>query len=298
MVGGAGGGDVVGGAGGGAAPDICALPADAGPCEAAMPRWFHNAETGGCERFTYGGCEGNANNFETLEACREACGGALPLCGTRGAPPCADDMFCDFPNGSQCGAADGGGMCRPRPQACPDVVDPVCGCDGETYGNACVAATSGVDVLRPGRCEDDRPCAPEECGPRPGLPNWMCADGETGGPTGRCLRGDDGACGWDINDCEPFGQCELPPDPGPCRGALPRWFHESRTGVCIQFIYGGCEGNANNFETQEACEAACVEPAPRCGTRGAAPCPDDAYCDFGDEGAACGADKKRAAFPD
>jgi hypothetical protein len=52
---------------------ICTLPADAGPCEAAMPQWFHNAETGRCEQFTYGGCEGNANRFDTLEACNQDC---------------------------------------------------------------------------------------------------------------------------------------------------------------------------------------------------------------------------------
>jgi len=54
---------------------VCRLPKDVGPCKAAMLRYFYNADTGSCEQFTYGGCQGNANNFETIEACREACKG-------------------------------------------------------------------------------------------------------------------------------------------------------------------------------------------------------------------------------
>jgi hypothetical protein len=69
-----GGGEPAGGAGGQPA-DICQEPADPGPCEAAFERWFFNAERGICETFTYGGCEGNENNFETLEACSAACAG-------------------------------------------------------------------------------------------------------------------------------------------------------------------------------------------------------------------------------
>lgn len=30
-------------------------------------------------------------------------------------------------------------------------------------------------------------------------------------------------------------------------------------GACEGFNYGGCKGNANNFETKQACENACVK---------------------------------------
>lgn len=53
--------------------DVCSLPAEAGPCDAAIPRWYHDAESGHCERFVYGGCGGNANNFATLAECQGAC---------------------------------------------------------------------------------------------------------------------------------------------------------------------------------------------------------------------------------
>jgi len=44
------------------------------------------------------------------------------------------------------------GGCRVRPDGCFTVVDPVCGCDGMTYSNACEAARVGVSVQRRGSC--------------------------------------------------------------------------------------------------------------------------------------------------
>jgi len=55
------------------APCVCTLPADEGPCDSIVPRWFHNVATGACEEFIWGGCEGNANNFETHAECEDAC---------------------------------------------------------------------------------------------------------------------------------------------------------------------------------------------------------------------------------
>lgn len=51
----------------------CDLPEFTGPCEAAIPRYFYNRETKACERFVYGGCQANANNFGTKAACEAAC---------------------------------------------------------------------------------------------------------------------------------------------------------------------------------------------------------------------------------
>lgn len=44
---------------------------------------------------------------------------------------------------------------------------------------------------------------------------------------------------------------------GPCRAAFPRYFYNSTATSCEQFIFGGCGGNTNNFETKEKCEATC-----------------------------------------
>lgn len=49
--------------------------------------------------------------------------------------------------------------------------------------------------------------------------------------------------------------CNLPLEVGPCEALIPRWGFEH--GECVKFIYGGCGGNENNFESQAECETAC-----------------------------------------
>ena len=55
------------------------------------------------------------------------------------------------------GDCTGQGVCTPRPEACSTVDDPVCGCDGRTYANPCLAAQSGVSVAAKGICADQSP---------------------------------------------------------------------------------------------------------------------------------------------
>ena len=45
-------------------------------------RYFYNATSDACELFTYGGCQGNGNNFETVEECNERCPGEWMRRGT------------------------------------------------------------------------------------------------------------------------------------------------------------------------------------------------------------------------
>lgn len=76
-----------------------------------------------------------------------------PACGSRGLAECAEGSFCAFPEGADCGRADAPGTCAPKPEVCTFQFVPVCGCDGQTYGNACSAASAGVSVDFVGECE-------------------------------------------------------------------------------------------------------------------------------------------------
>lgn len=51
----------------------CTLPAVAGSCEARFRNYYFDTDVQACRPFYYGGCEGNENNFRSLEQCRQAC---------------------------------------------------------------------------------------------------------------------------------------------------------------------------------------------------------------------------------
>ncbi|MHC4695353.1 MAG: BPTI/Kunitz-type proteinase inhibitor domain-containing protein [Planctomycetota bacterium] len=169
-----------------AVEDICLLPPVVGDCTAAYPRYFYDACTGQCVPFIYGGCDGNANNFLTLEECEATC---------------SPSDVCSLP-------ADPG----PCDSICP-----------RFFHNVCT-----------GQCE-------------PFL--FGCCDGNAN----NFLT---------LEECEAtcppvMNVCSLPGVVGPCEAIIPRFYYNPVTRRCESFIYGGCGGNANNFLTLQECEAAC-----------------------------------------
>ncbi|KAK4045709.1 hypothetical protein OUZ56_033583 [Daphnia magna] len=51
--------------------------------------------------------------------------------------------------------------------------------------------------------------------------------------------------------------CQTPADPGPCTAELIKFFYDSTAQRCRQFVYGGCDGNENNFVTEAECLQTC-----------------------------------------
>ncbi|MEC9056024.1 MAG: Kazal-type serine protease inhibitor domain-containing protein, partial [Verrucomicrobiota bacterium] len=66
---------------------------------------------------------------------------------------CDDADYCFSEEG-----CDAPGTCEPKPTFCTREFRPVCGCDGQTYGNACVAAAAGVNVVSEGACVVETEC--------------------------------------------------------------------------------------------------------------------------------------------
>lgn len=54
--------------------------------------------------------------------------------------------------------------------------------------------------------------------------------------------------------------CSLKKINGPCDGYYPTWYYDAERKQCGQFVYGGCLGNGNRFETKELCDELCITP--------------------------------------
>jgi hypothetical protein len=78
------------------------------------------------------------------------------VCGGIAGIPCPAVEFCKYEIGRCC--CDFQGVCLPIPGACITLWDPVCGCDGLTYGNECEADRAGVAIDHRGECR--APCDP------------------------------------------------------------------------------------------------------------------------------------------
>ncbi|KAJ8924359.1 hypothetical protein NQ315_007155 [Exocentrus adspersus] len=51
--------------------------------------------------------------------------------------------------------------------------------------------------------------------------------------------------------------CQLSPEGGTCRDSLKRWYFNKAKNRCKQFVYSGCGGNQNNFNSKKECHQRC-----------------------------------------
>ncbi|GAB6024702.1 hypothetical protein CHUAL_009835 [Chamberlinius hualienensis] len=266
--------------------DICKLPSEIGNCADYQERWFYDNAVGSCRGFIYGGCNGNENNFGSEKECDDRCGAKptpkpdstiteKPEVTDKGVEVVADDFLLEY-----CHLDYEAGPCHDNvPRWFYDKNDGVCkhfyygGCQGN--GNRFVTKQECEN-----RCSSSQDICtlPRVHGPCSGaFRQWFynkdtstCEEFRYGGCEGNGNRFDS------VEECEnrcaaqpttivnvttttpPITDvCQLPSQPGPCLAQFPRWYYDSTYGRCLSFIYGGCEGNDNRYESEESCERSC-----------------------------------------
>lgn len=65
-----------------------------------------------------------------------------------GSDPCPPSYYCSPTNGG----CSGVGMCTPIPKMCTKEMHVVCGCNGKTFANNCLAAAAGTGIKHYGSC--------------------------------------------------------------------------------------------------------------------------------------------------
>ncbi|XP_017538280.1 tissue factor pathway inhibitor a isoform X1 [Pygocentrus nattereri] len=220
----------------------CALKKDEGPCKALKDRFYFDIDTGRCEPFEFGGCQGNANNFETLEECEE-------MCTVKA-------------NKSPCHLEDEPGPCRglvPRyffdskKQECTRFFY------GGCFGNANNFKTlkECQDRCQPGNDTEEpgHDLKPEEGAKPSRVPVIKHVRLTETGLQSQPHRLPE--VEKDTNFTLP-NVCLSPVARGDCGGSERRFVYNPKVKRCQVFRYSGCGGNKNNFTYKKQCIKMCM----------------------------------------
>lgn len=202
--------------------DCTEAPFIKGRCRAALNKWSWNPETLKCESFVYSGCDGNSNNFQTEKKCMKKCeylaSQRQMLFDAVEEEPEEEEKEPTEAPTDPCSEPMERGRCRARFNRFYYNSE-TNECTEFTYGG-CEA--NGNNFLSIELCE-------KKCLKKVNLKSGLKA---------------------------PEDRCSLPKAAGFCRGYFQSWYFDGE--ACTEFVYGGCQGNANRFPSKAECESACA----------------------------------------
>ncbi|XP_075463121.1 LOW QUALITY PROTEIN: kunitz-type protease inhibitor 2 [Ascaphus truei] len=243
--------------------DFCLAEAVVGECRAAFLRWSYDAVSQTCTNFTYGGCNGNLNNYLGEEECMNACRGFKVEKSNGILPPSKRMVEASARQACEGNCTTGQFMCQ---NGC--CIDDFQKCDGSKQCDDGSDEASCDDFCigkgETGRCRaafirfyfdsESKTCSSFVYGGCGGSKNNHkskkdCLD--------KCLvsKPEKVYTSGTISFKE---SCAAPSYTGPCRAAFPRWYYDTTTHTCTKFTYGGCQKNNNNYRTEEECNQTCV----------------------------------------
>uniref|UniRef100_A0AC34Q2N4 Papilin n=1 Tax=Panagrolaimus sp. JU765 TaxID=591449 RepID=A0AC34Q2N4_9BILA len=259
----------------------CLEPLAVGKCKDALPAFFYNAANRRCEPFSYSGCHGNGNRFLTLSQCESSCKKFFHLEKT--------EAHCFLP--VDIGEGKHKRNCmkhagfhfyyNAREEKCGRFWYNGCGGNANKYKTAIecehvcrrvkAKAISFEEPVPVGACfEQIQTGSCENTDDELVLQRWGYVS-----TTGKCQQFEYSGCGGNKNNfaterdclktCKGFVapnsmRCAYWPEWGPCNRLHYMWFYNLTSGMCEQFLYGGCGGNDNRFSTFEHCQITCEIP--------------------------------------
>lgn len=229
---------------------ICALPSELGPCRARFDRFYYDAGSNSCKKFTFGGCEGNENNFQAKSDCQELCVNEMLSDYTGGEEEDEEGDLPDLPTASlndECDLPATSGFCRgfftrwhwnTDSGSCETFVWGGCG------GNA-------------NNFETEEGCQ-QKCQPQErSMVYDFVDDNDEEDEEGEGGNAWDNLFGGGESSDDLIDPCDLSIQRGPCRALYPKWAFDGEN--CVSFMYGGCMGNANNFGSLQECRKTCQD---------------------------------------
>ncbi|XP_050665935.1 papilin-like [Leptidea sinapis] len=243
----------------------CKQPIEQGSCAGSYLRWGFNPETRKCSQFIWGGCEGNANRFNSEAAC-------MMQCNAPGVP----QARCKLPGpvvGTSTGKYPMWSFKQTENRCVPFYYTGDGGNDNMFESEQdCVEACPSAYV--PDVCT--LPAHPGDCDRYE--TRWFFDTKLT-----RCRQFYYGGCGGNENNFATEAECEnrcseeaavtttvqptnrywndycVPEaDPGPCTQFEEMWAFSVTSGTCKRFRFGGCGGNNNRFPDLKTCLSICA----------------------------------------